>query len=56
MSYLYGIRFKMEENDLIRSLRQVRIHDGVRHTLHSTLLCLGAIHDRLPQHILAGAA
>jgi hypothetical protein len=26
MSYLYGIRFKMEENDLICSLREVRIH------------------------------
>jgi hypothetical protein len=23
MSYLYGVRFKMEENDLILSLRQV---------------------------------
>lgn len=32
MSYLYGIRFKMEENDMIRSLREVRIH-GVRRTL-----------------------
>lgn len=26
MSYLYGIRFKMEENDLIHSLREVYIH------------------------------
>jgi hypothetical protein len=25
MSYLYGIRFKMQENDLIRSLREARI-------------------------------
>lgn len=32
MSYLYGIRFKMEENDLIRSLRQVFIQD-VPHVL-----------------------
>ena len=32
MSYLYGVRFKMEENDLIRSLRQVCIHDA-RYTL-----------------------
>ncbi len=24
MSYLYGIRYKMEENDLILSLREVR--------------------------------
>jgi hypothetical protein len=24
MSYLYGIRFKVEENDLILSLREVR--------------------------------
>ena len=27
MSYLYGIRFKVKENDLIRSLRQVCIHE-----------------------------
>ena len=32
MSYLYGVRFKMEENDLIRSLRQVCTHN-VRYTL-----------------------
>lgn len=25
MSYLYGIRFKMQENDLIRALREARI-------------------------------
>lgn len=24
MSYLYGIRYKMEENDLVLSLREVR--------------------------------
>jgi len=26
MSYLYGVRFAMEENDLILSLREVRFH------------------------------
>ena len=26
MGYLYGVRFKMEENDLVLSLREVRAH------------------------------
>ena len=29
MSYLYGVRYTMEENDLILSLRQVRPHPWV---------------------------
>lgn len=36
MSYLYGIRFKMEENDLIRSLREVRIHSVCRVLVFNT--------------------
>jgi len=30
MSYLYGVRFQMEENDLILSLREVRNKESQR--------------------------
>lgn len=38
MSYLYGIRFKMEENDLIRSLREVYIHRACHTRTFNTFL------------------
>ena len=43
MSYLYGIRFKMEENDLIHSLREVRIVE-VRHSLKLTFCHLQELY------------
>ena len=54
MSYLYGIRFKMEENDLILSLREVRYIIHYACTWHDTVPFLGTIHSKLLLNRLAG--
>jgi lanosterol synthase len=42
MCYLYGIKFKAEENDLIRALREVMYHKKtpkrIQHPAHRILL------------------
>lgn len=41
MAYLYAIRYKMEENDLILALREVGLPDSVQH--HATHMSTGII-------------
>jgi len=52
MSYLYGVKFQMEENDLILSLREVffffRFLD-----LHYLMKCIGTLPTKLLLHLLA---
>ena len=55
MGYLFGVRFKMEANDLILALRQVSPSPLYPFCV-LTSVRLGTVHPGLQLHRLAGTA